>query len=633
MIEIETSTIDPFLLSIRTVISVFVIVATVAPFWPGVLTWRHSNLYSRIFTIGVGSTAISALISFYIRTITLDPGIIQFSDHWQLRSLPNLMVTIGIAFYFMSIVTYHMAAIEAKIEHKRWVKIVLFVGYAAAITHTVLGMFWPSALVTHLSLSESREMSYIGTTIQPIFPIISICVILSTVWIVARYPTHKIWQLVVMNVMIVASWLWVPTAFGQLFDGFHTNIVHLLGAIFLAYFYYQSPDLNVTRRINLARQQALQRTDFLYRIGRLLNENLESSDVFNTLVTDMHEAFKAQFVSLALFGTEQTVESQYVAGISSAAMVITERQNKAIATQALVQEGNDLACPIIIKNELLGILQVEQAHAAGAYEQDLLRGIAQQTGTAIRNTQLLAAEQKARVEAEVLFDVAQAATKELQVETEARKELEIAAAIQDERDRIGRETHDGLLQRFTGQRLRIDYWRGMLTPEQTQLHSEFDSLENELGRGTTELRRLIQGLHTGEIQTAFGKKLAESNALAAKTYGFTIHNTLTFDADQLGREAQHELARIIQEAVNNAGKHAQATDIWLKDQRLASDEGIEIQIQDNGVGFETANAGRTDSFGLKNMKVRTALLGGTLRIDSTVGKGTTVTLRVPFEAD
>ncbi len=631
MIEIEASSIDPFILTIRIILNVIGLLIASAVFIPLLFSWRANGLFGRVFTISIGSATLGQLFAVYVRIVTLNTELLQDPDHWHMDLLARIANTIVIGFFVPMATTLHLACIDAKIHNKPWVKRGLAVSYFIVVFRLIIGFIAPQTIVETIIISATRDLSFIRAPFSVVFPIASLTTALITIGVLLRWPSKRIWELVINRIVIITGFILIPTPAGQFVSGLPIVIVFTLATIHVAYFYYRFPETNITRRLNQARQQALQRTNFLYRIGRLLNENLDSIGVFNTLVEETRTVFNATHVSLDLLAADQVAISQFSSGPALPTATAQQLRTKTLETKTLAYDATNMTGPILMQDELLGVIEVQGVEAVGTYEQDLLNGIAQQASTTIKNIQLLAAEQKARVQAEVLSDVAQKATEELKVETEARRELEISAAIQAERDRIGRETHDGLLQRLSGTRLRIDLWRSLLTKDPEALRPELDTLETELARGTTELRQLIQGLHTGIVTATFARKVAESNALAADTFGFTIHNTLNFDPDAFGNEAQHELARIIEEAVNNAGKHAQATDIWLTNTLLTENSGVQIKIKDNGVGFDMSQDQRTTSFGLKNMKVRTALLGGTFRIQSAVGAGTTIQLNIPFD--
>jgi signal transduction histidine kinase len=93
---------------------------------------------------------------------------------------------------------------------------------------------------------------------------------------------------------------------------------------------------------------------------------------------------------------------------------------------------------------------------------------------------------------------------------------------------------------------------------------------------------------------------------------------------------------IAEEAVNNARKHAQAEHIWVRLKLVQQDIAL-LEIQDNGVGFNVgavdASYDRRGSLGMVNMRERTELVNGLLRIDSAEGKGTRIQVLIPITDD
>ncbi|MFQ5874222.1 MAG: sensor histidine kinase, partial [Dehalococcoidia bacterium] len=90
-----------------------------------------------------------------------------------------------------------------------------------------------------------------------------------------------------------------------------------------------------------------------------------------------------------------------------------------------------------------------------------------------------------------------------------------------------------------------------------------------------------------------------------------------------------QLLRIVQEALTNVRKHAEATEIVLDFVTRGGD--LEIQVKDNGKGFNplAITRGEWPHLGLQTMQERAAAIGGVFEIDSAPGKGTTVRVRVP----
>jgi len=114
-----------------------------------------------------------------------------------------------------------------------------------------------------------------------------------------------------------------------------------------------------------------------------------------------------------------------------------------------------------------------------------------------------------------------------------------------------------------------------------------------------------------------------------------VETDLSPPATRLSRNVAGTIFSIIQEAVNNIKRHAQASHIKIT--VSADAQNMLVQVKDNGVGFDVAKIQdeyeHRGSFGLLNMKERTELISGVLTIDSKikgVGRGTTVTLSVPL---
>ena len=96
----------------------------------------------------------------------------------------------------------------------------------------------------------------------------------------------------------------------------------------------------------------------------------------------------------------------------------------------------------------------------------------------------------------------------------------------------------------------------------------------------------------------------------------------------LSLEAQEVIYRVAKEALQNVFKHSQASSVKLL--LSSADKSVKLSIQDNGVGFSPETArGKPLSFGLTGMQERAALLGGTLVLRSSPGKGATVVLELP----
>jgi signal transduction histidine kinase len=100
--------------------------------------------------------------------------------------------------------------------------------------------------------------------------------------------------------------------------------------------------------------------------------------------------------------------------------------------------------------------------------------------------------------------------------------------------------------------------------------------------------------------------------------------------EQLSLPVQTELYNIAQEALNNVLKHAHANSVRIH--LRFGDAETEMEITDDGVGFEPASDRLSGGFGISGMKERAQKIGGTLLIESAPGKGTKVYVRVPVSS-
>ena len=113
--------------------------------------------------------------------------------------------------------------------------------------------------------------------------------------------------------------------------------------------------------------------------------------------------------------------------------------------------------------------------------------------------------------------------------------------------------------------------------------------------------------------------------------GIYLHNQLIARTDARGYAMLPQLLayQVIREALNNAVKHARATSIMVK---IRSDGGgVQLSVEDDGVGFEKGLVDREAHFGLQLIAERVGAAGGKVLIDSVPGRGTTVVASIPDE--
>jgi signal transduction histidine kinase len=113
----------------------------------------------------------------------------------------------------------------------------------------------------------------------------------------------------------------------------------------------------------------------------------------------------------------------------------------------------------------------------------------------------------------------------------------------------------------------------------------------------------------------------------AKTAGVKARVLIAEDVGRLASGIEQAIYRVVQEALHNVAKHAQARNVTVQITR--ADEQIRVLVEDDGIGIQGRPNVRNHSFGLAGMKERIAMLGGIARVISAKGKGTRIEITVP----
>ncbi len=218
---------------------------------------------------------------------------------------------------------------------------------------------------------------------------------------------------------------------------------------------------------------------------------------------------------------------------------------------------------------------------------------------------------------------------DITAERERRSEEE---AIAEERRRIAREIHDGLAQDLAGLRLQVPFWHKLVDEAPARMHAELDGLHTLLGEQIRQARRSIFALRPVELdEQGFWPALRQFVREFGEQY--QLHVDLRIDGPTEWLPAYLELAlfRVIQESLNNVGKHAQAGMVWIE-LDLQSGTALTLRVRDDGVGFDPAtlsDAGLPGHFGLKQIRERVEYLHGDFCLHTRPGGGTEIAVVLP----
>jgi signal transduction histidine kinase len=216
----------------------------------------------------------------------------------------------------------------------------------------------------------------------------------------------------------------------------------------------------------------------------------------------------------------------------------------------------------------------------------------------------------------------------------ARELASLAAleqAITEERTRIARDLHDGVAQSLAFLRMRVDLWEDFLAAEPQRLPEEFKAVKATLRHQIEELRRAIYALRPLELtQLGFAGALRRFVADFAEQQDWELDLSLGTLPPDVPHALELAAFRFVQEALNNAAKHANARRVAVI--LRAVDGGLQIAVRDDGVGFDPgANAELPrGSLGVRQMRERAAALDGHVTILSRPGQGTEVRVWLPL---
>lgn len=259
----------------------------------------------------------------------------------------------------------------------------------------------------------------------------------------------------------------------------------------------------------------------------------------------------------------------------------------------------ELVVPITASSRLLGLINVEAtvANAFSLEDQHLLETVADVLAGALENARLYRKAQ--------------------------------AVAVLEERNRLARELHDSVTQQLFSMTLTSQAARTQLERNPQRVAAQLERLQETSTAALAEMRALILQLRPPALRDqSLVAALQQHAQLLAQREGISI--TLSVSGDErLARGVEQPLYRIVQEALNNVFKHANAKNVEVS-LEFATHQ-LRVRVVDDGQGFEpTATApGANRQIGMLSMRERAAEIGGTMDVYSTPGTGTEVVVTVP----
>ncbi len=276
-------------------------------------------------------------------------------------------------------------------------------------------------------------------------------------------------------------------------------------------------------------------------------------------------------------------------------------KDERVTRQAVVEAGfKQIACiPLTAHGDIVGVLTIATRSKKAISKSDIqvLVSVAAGAGTAIENARL---------------------------HSNVRR-----VTILEERERIGMDLHDGIIQSIYGVGLALENARAVLREDPESADSRLLKAMDDLNRTIRDIRTYIldlrpRQLHGESLIEGLGRLVAEFRQNTKLDVILSGPKEPLADLQQVSAMA---LFHICQEALANIAKHANANKITI-DLWSTSDRAL-LEIHDDGDGFELEKANKTVGHGLANMQTRVANVGGDLDIITAPKEGTTILAWVP----
>ncbi len=199
-----------------------------------------------------------------------------------------------------------------------------------------------------------------------------------------------------------------------------------------------------------------------------------------------------------------------------------------------------------------------------------------------------------------------------------------------ERTNIAREIHDELGQALTVLKIDLSWLRKRLPQDQAAMIEKIDVMSKIIDKTIMTVKKISTDLRPGLLDD-----LGLSAAIEWQSEEFEkrtgIPCSITIDPKDVSfdKDRNTALFRILQEALTNIARHAEATEVNIN--LHLKDDQIELNVQDNGRGIREEELDGPQSFGLMGMQERAIMFGGNAVIQGIPGRGTAVTVKIPAE--
>lgn len=225
--------------------------------------------------------------------------------------------------------------------------------------------------------------------------------------------------------------------------------------------------------------------------------------------------------------------------------------------------------------------------------------------------------------------IARDTTQRVQAE-EDRRRLAAQTELQQDRERIARDLHDGVMQAIYAVGLGLLATRGAVAETNPPVAASLDESIQELRHVIDDIRRYVMNLPLDRLGTDLPVQLRELVSTLRASTTLEVELRVPERVPALSEEQTLAIYHVAREALLNVQKHARASRVEVCVE--ADVGGIVLEVRDDGAGFDTTRPVGQEHMGLRNMRSRAEELGGSMDIESSPGKGTRLRFRFPLSA-
>jgi signal transduction histidine kinase len=204
-----------------------------------------------------------------------------------------------------------------------------------------------------------------------------------------------------------------------------------------------------------------------------------------------------------------------------------------------------------------------------------------------------------------------------------------AVALRNERDRIGMELHDGIIQDIYAVGMKLEIMRGEVSFS-NEAEAHFRTVLQDLNNVIDDIRRYIRDLNSADKAQVITFQQQIDNLIThfRDFSGIAVRLSVPDDLPPLTDNQRHSLAQITRESLANIARHARATQATITIR--VDQHQLYLAVEDNGRGMDMSQGQNANHFGIRNMEQRARRLRGFMNIQSEPGHGTRIEVMIPL---